>query len=446
MRLEGGSATDVGRVRKANEDGVFVGTEVFAVADGMGGHRGGEVASATALAAFSSVGSIGSSDGLLAAVDAANRAVFDQSVADPFLSGMGTTLVGLAAIAPDASGGDRVAVVNVGDSRVYLLSGDEFVQLSEDHSLIETMVRTGQITEAEAVAHPRRNVITRALGIESVVEIDAWVIQIKPGDRFLLCSDGLFNELSDDQMIAILRRDVSPREAAWELVRLANESGGRDNISAVVVDVVDSTAAIVADVDFAADAVVEADTIAERLVRVTEPADEIIIRTDTMEYSATPSPVFADAPAPVIPSHADADAGPTNHGSGSRWRVWMFIAAIVAIAGVGAVATVTVARSGFYLTDNGTEVQLYQGRREGLLWFHPTLVEATGVLLADLREADRAIIDQQTFTSRQEATARIDELRAFSLENRTTTTLPTTSTTTSVAGDASSTTTSVTGP
>ena len=265
------------------------------------------------------------------------------------------------------------------------------------------------------MSHPRRNVITRALGIEAAVDVDAWVIDTKPGDRFLLCSDGLFNEMTDDEMAAILRRDVPPPEAAWELVRLANESGGRDNISAVVVDVLGDT-----DTD-------DADTIADRLVRVTEPADEVIIRTDSMEYSATPTPVFAEAPPAVAPSTVETPERPGT--SRSRWRVWTFALAIVAILAVGTVATVTVARSGFYLTDNGTEVQLFQGRREGLLWFHPTLVESTGVKVADLRESDRLAIDQQTFTSRAGATAFIDELRGFALSNTfpTTTSAPTTS-------------------
>ncbi len=429
MRLVGGSATDVGRVRQANEDGVFVGTGLFAVADGMGGHRGGEVASAVALEAFSSVVSVDSSDALLAAVDAANRAVFERSVADPQLTGMGTTLVGLASV--DVNEAGQVAVVNVGDSRVYLLSGDEFVQLSEDHSLIETMVRTGQITEAEAVSHPRRNVITRALGIEAAVDVDAWVIDTKPGDRFLLCSDGLFNEMTDDEIAAILRRDVPPPEAAWELVRLANESGGRDNISVVVVDVIGDTDAL------------DADTIADRLIRVTEPADEVIIRTDSMEYSATAAPVFAEAPPAVAPSTVAAPEALER--GGSRWRVWMFALAIVVVLAIGAVATVTVARSGFYLTDNGTEVQLFQGRREGLLWFHPTLVESTGVNVADLRESDRLAIDQQTFTSRAGATAFIDELRGFALSNKVPITTSVT-TTTELAPADSTTTTIIAGP
>ncbi len=280
MQLVGGAATDTGRVRAANEDSVLIAEGVFAVADGMGGHRGGEVASTAALEAFNAaVGAGGTAQALVDGVNAANSAVYELSSTDARLAGMGTTLVALAAVAE--GGAEHVAVINIGDSRVYLLSGDELVQISEDHSLVETMVRTGQLSAEEASVHPRRNVLTRALGIEPAVEVDGWMVQPRSGDRFLLCSDGLFNELDSDEITSVLRQLPDPSEAAFQLVRLANEAGGRDNISAVVIDVVDGPA----------DAASAGQAVGERLVRFTETSDEQIIRGDDTQ-------VFVSAPVP----------------------------------------------------------------------------------------------------------------------------------------------------
>jgi PPM family protein phosphatase len=236
-RFRWGLASDVGRTRSANQDNALAIEGLFAVADGMGGHRGGEVASEVAIRALHGRSPIVTSDDLLDAIAIANDAILEQSTEDPNLRGMGTTLCVVALV--DDEGEPRLAIANIGDSRVYLFSGGELAQMTDDHSLVATLMREGRLTPEEAEAHPQRNILTRALGIDHQVSIDAWYEQPLVGDRWVLCSDGLFNEVSDDQIASVLRRLADPAEAANELVRLANEAGGRDNITVLVVDVVE---------------------------------------------------------------------------------------------------------------------------------------------------------------------------------------------------------------
>jgi protein phosphatase len=205
------------------------------LADGMGGHRGGEVASAEAVA-----GVLGSFDertraGLARAVDRANQAVFGRAAGDVDLFGMGTTLCALALARSE--GGDVLAVANVGDSRVYRYGDGRLTQVSDDHSLVADLVRAGDLTEEEAARHPQRNILTRALGIESALSVDTWELPIQADDRYLLCSDGLFNEIDDDRIAALLAGHDNPELTAATLVRAAVEAGGHDNVTALVVDI-----------------------------------------------------------------------------------------------------------------------------------------------------------------------------------------------------------------
>jgi protein phosphatase len=247
-RLTGAAHSDIGQVRAVNQDSAVAepGMGLFVVADGMGGHLGGEVASAlaveTLLSAIRAAGpsagpGIDSTESLVDAVLGANERVFDEGRSNAELQGMGTTLCALALVGsgPDA----RLAVVNVGDSRIYLLRDGELEQLTEDHSLVQELVRQGQLTPEEAASHPMRNVVTRVIGVEGDVEVDWWERPADPGDRYLLCSDGLFNEVTESRIAATLRALADPGEAARTLVALANDGGGRDNITCVVVDVHD---------------------------------------------------------------------------------------------------------------------------------------------------------------------------------------------------------------
>lgn len=234
MELLGATVTHVGNVRESNQDRGHFGGYVAVVADGMGGHQGGETAATIAISEFVGITEPVGPSGLVELVEDANRAVFERA-ADPDLRGMGTTLVALT-LRP-AEG--KVSVVNVGDSRAYVVDGHSLQQLTNDHSLVEDLVRQKRLTPEEAAHHPQRNILTRALGISSHVEVDQFLRQTRLGDRFLLCSDGLFNEVSEDDILRILTSYASPLEAAQTLVASALSGAGRDNITVVVVDVVE---------------------------------------------------------------------------------------------------------------------------------------------------------------------------------------------------------------
>jgi protein phosphatase len=223
-------------VRSGNEDALLIGATVFAVADGMGGHRGGEVASAAALEPLRALDGrrFGGSDEALAALtDAvvrANREVSRRSHDEPGLEGMGTTLTAVLVDGRDAH------LVHVGDSRAYLARGERFVQLTDDHTLVQALLDQGRITPEQVATHPHRSVITRAVGVASDVEVDALSLTLRDGDRLVLCSDGLTGVV-DDAAIAHAVREERPEAAVDLLVAAANEAGGPDNITIVVVTV-----------------------------------------------------------------------------------------------------------------------------------------------------------------------------------------------------------------
>jgi serine/threonine protein phosphatase PrpC len=222
--------SDVGRQRSANEDSLVIAPPFFAVADGMGGAKAGEVASATAVEVFG--GERDSSEAaeaqLARIVREANRRIHALAVSEESYRGMGTTLTAAKIT------GDGVSLAHVGDSRAYLLRGGEFEQLTRDHSLVAELERSGQITAEAAEHHPQRSIITRALGPEPDVEVDTYTIAGREGDLFMICSDGLTSMISDDEVSSILRSAPSLEDGADALVRAANQSGGRDNITVVL--------------------------------------------------------------------------------------------------------------------------------------------------------------------------------------------------------------------
>jgi protein phosphatase len=240
IRFRHGVATSAGRVRHVNEDSYLALPPLYAVADGMGGHGAGDLASALAVEALTICAGLRvlSVEAVLAALDDANRTIVQHGEAH----GMGTTVTGLASL--ETAGGNHLMVFNVGDSRVYRVADGRLDQVTVDHSEVQELVRAGALTPDQARAHPRRNVVTRALGGDLTVRPDHWLLPAIAGDRFLLCSDGLFNELTEDQIRSLLAAG-DPQHAATALVAAADEAGGHDNITAVVVDVdvdVDETA------------------------------------------------------------------------------------------------------------------------------------------------------------------------------------------------------------
>lgn len=238
MRVVAGAATDVGRVRERNEDAFVARNPLFAVADGMGGHQGGEVASRVALevlaaGAGEALGAEPSPEGLAEVVGRANAAVLAQAAGDQSLSGMGTTIT--AAVLTDG----RMHLVHVGDSRAYLLRDGRLTRLTEDHTLVQRLVNEGKLTPQEAEIHPHRSVLTRALGVEADVEIDRMSEDVRTGDRILLCSDGLTSMVPEEEITRLLAGHDDPQAAAEALVTAANDAGGVDNITAVVLFVLE---------------------------------------------------------------------------------------------------------------------------------------------------------------------------------------------------------------
>lgn len=233
MNVSVGVATDIGQVREGNEDSYLVVAPLYAVADGMGGHRGGEVASSLALETVQRL--FERRQGSLAdQVAQANRAVYDRSQSDRSVSGMGTTLT--AALIDE----NKVHLVHVGDSRAYLLRDGRLRQLTEDHTLVHRMVVEGEITPEEAETHPHRSILTRALGVDERVQVDEDDVQVEGGDRLLLCTDGLTGMVSEDQIQGIMLEAADPQQAVDRLVSVANGAGGIDNITAVVLDFADN--------------------------------------------------------------------------------------------------------------------------------------------------------------------------------------------------------------
>lgn len=229
MRITVGATTDIGQVREGNEDSFLVNDPLYAVADGMGGHRGGEVASNLALQTVQRL--FAANEGTLTEqVEQANRAVFERSQEDRDVAGMGTTLT--AVLVNDA----EVRLAHVGDSRAYLYRDGRLQMLTEDHTLVRRMVIEGEITEAEAEHHPHRSILTRALGVDGDVQVDEDVITMQDGDRLLLCTDGLTGMVSDEQIVSVLEEVKDPQEAVDHLARAANRAGGIDNITAVIID------------------------------------------------------------------------------------------------------------------------------------------------------------------------------------------------------------------
>jgi protein phosphatase len=236
LAVASGAATHVGLRRKINEDSHLAATPVFVVADGMGGHRAGEVASAMVVEEFATlVGrpSLGIDD-VQAALARARQRVDTLSESEG-AEGAGTTLAGV--VVADIDGEGYWLAMNLGDSRTYLLSDTGFEQVSVDHSVVQELVDLGQLDEDAAASDSRRNVITRAIGAGSAGEPDFWLLPASRGDRVLVCSDGLSSDVDAAAIEAILRAEAQPQAAAERLVHAALDNGGRDNITAIVVDV-----------------------------------------------------------------------------------------------------------------------------------------------------------------------------------------------------------------
>ncbi len=379
FKLVAAGVTDVGRVRDGNEDDYIDQADrlgLVAVADGMGGHRAGEVASATALEALRAAVANGQS--LRDAIEGANDAVLEKSASDRELHGMGTTLT-----AGMLGSDGHLVVGHVGDSRAYLVRDGELTQITHDHSLVEEMVRGGELTPEQAEVHPQRSIITRALGIDPQIEVDEYPIDLQPGDRILLCSDGLTTMVRPDEIASILNRERDPKRAAQLLVDAANEAGGEDNVTAVIIEVVEITE------DDAAPAVAVPDD-------------------DTSDMS--------DAP-PVKPRRRPGR---------TILRVLVWVLPILAVLAVAFLAVGWYARNTYFVGIDRGRVTVFQGVEGGLLGWDPTIDRRTTIDPGELTQAQREdVTDGKKFSSRGGADAYVARLRQGIEERTTTTTVPT---------------------
>ncbi len=348
MRLSGASASHVGQVRDNNQDRALFTATLGAVADGMGGHVGGEKAAAMAIAEFNGVRGVLSEQRLIDVVQAANRRIYEAAL-QPSLRGMGTTIV----VASFDPADDVVTLVNVGDSRGYLLRDGEFRQVTIDHSLVEDLIREGQITEEEARVHPQRNIVTRALGIMPEVEVDAFAVRVQPGDRLLLASDGLSNEVDPSRIASILAEAATASEACNRLVDAALAGGGRDNVTVVVLDLIDG-----------------GETVADQ--------------------------TSADALEPVG-DHADNVLADIARPSKRRFplRSFLVLLGVLILLGSATAGTAWYARNGYFADELDGAVAIFRGRPGGVLWFKPTEEELTEIRVEDLDGASQTRLEQR---------------------------------------------------
>ena len=342
------AATDIGLVRETNQDAIFVDESLAIVADGMGGHAAGEVASAMAVeSVHEGFLSDQSMEGLHHAIETANSSVLHEARDNPQRFGMGTTIVAVG-LTRDKLGVVSPTMFHVGDSRIYQLRDGALRQLTEDHSVAEEWVRMGRLTPEEALNHPRRHQLTRGVGVEDTIDIDVMSINAQPGDRLLLCSDGLSNELSPEGIAQLASAPASLDQAVNDLIEAAKQSGGRDNISAILL---------------------EFDEV--------EVASKPIKRT----LGTTPPPVAQMT-------------GPISHRAKRKngWLNWRV--AVGSVFGVGIVIGFFLvlhwyAYSTYYLAPDHGVIGVYQGQPSGVLWYKPILVAPTTYSYAQLRPADQ---------------------------------------------------------
>ncbi|MFV2177987.1 Stp1/IreP family PP2C-type Ser/Thr phosphatase [Actinomadura sp. LOL_011] len=375
--------SDVGMLREGNEDSAYAGAHLLAVADGMGGHVGGEIASAAAIDALRRLDKDLPANELLAALEhtvkAANDNLHRIVESDPALQGMGTTLTAML------WAGDQVALVHIGDSRAYLLRDGSLFQITHDHTLVQSLVDEGRISPDEAASHPQRSLLLRALDGRGEVDPDLSLREAQAGDRYLLCSDGLSGVVTAETIFQVLTDVDEPDQAVRQLIDLANRGGGPDNITCVVADVVDlerqpPTGGPGQAVGAAATAAPPqppggpgaapggpADTPAGRAAQLRETRPQPPVAVDEMPppmAAADPQagdPMAEQMPAPgAMPQAAPAKA---KRGGGVRKWTWLLVVAGVVVLGIGAGGFVLLqnVKSGYYIGAEGGRVVLYRG-------------------------------------------------------------------------------------
>jgi len=354
ITIDVGAATDTGNIRGQNEDAHIAQQGLFAVADGMGGHNAGEVASAMAIEHLrgAALDGVASAEVFAQIIRDINSTIFSAATSTTNQRGMGTTLTAAVMLASTTENEmlSQIVVANVGDSRTYLLRSGEFRQLSVDHSYVQELVTEGLLTVDEARTHPRRNIVTRALGIDPNVSVDTWTLPLFDGDRFMLCSDGLVDEVPLDEIADTMREHIAPQDAAERLVSSAKRHGGRDNITVIILDV----------------------------------------KAVSSEQIAPPVDLIT----------------PSKKSPSIRRRI-LAIALVVALS-IGGFVAVRHQRSGYFVaftnTSSSATIAIYKGQPDGLLWIGPTIVEVSTTRRLSMQSAFQREIDRvQQFETLEEA-------------------------------------------
>jgi PPM family protein phosphatase len=389
--------SDVGLLREGNEDSAYAGPRLLAVADGMGGHAAGEVASAVAISALSGLDEDKSDADLLnalaEAVKRANQALHDMVAADPSIGGMGTTLTAML------WSGTRVALCHIGDSRAYVLSGGQFRQLTHDHTLVQSLVDDGRISPDEAATHPQRSLLLRALDGTSDAEPDLSMRDAVLGDRYLLCSDGLSSVVSEETLHRTLASIPEPEDVVLQLVELAIKGGGPDNITCIIADVVDSAAGTHPPTRGAVFAGAASNGSVRPLLRTNSPAGRAHVLTQTAPQSA------------IVLDHDDPDGHPDGAEAGEpgrrRWPIVTSLLAILLILIVGGgYAAWRYTQNQYYVGTSNGNVVIFRGINgtvAGVKLYH--VYQQTGIPLAGVPTSDHQSI-QATISATSLANAR----------------------------------------
>ena len=341
--------TDPGRKRRRNEDSFVIDPPLFAVADGMGGAQAGEVASRLAAAAFREfhdVDDLDPEERLAAIIQEANRRIYERAAGDAQVSGMGTTIT--AALV----GGDALVIGHVGDSRAYRLRSGRFEQLTDDHSLVADLVRSGRLTPEEADAHPQRSVITRALGTDREVDVDTFVVPVEAGDLFLLCSDGLTTMIEDDEIRDLLSATRDLEQAGKGLVKAANKAGGEDNITVVLFRLAEGPSDLEQTAVVSGNGRGQDEDLEDTLTGLEAPAIAVPAATSVLEREREWGPAVPDEP-----------ERPAAAAKESRWgrRAILGALALAFVAAIFAAAFWALTRANFIGVDDEGRVVVYQG-------------------------------------------------------------------------------------
>ena len=338
VTISHGVASDTGNLRPQNEDSYLVTDRLIAVADGMGGHNAGEVASAMAVALLQehAIETVNTVDAFVDVITTINTVIYDEATSASAQRGMGTTLAAVLMVTDDAV--PHAIVANVGDSRTYLFRDGELRQLSVDHSYVQELVTEGVLTAEEARSHPRRNIVTRALGIDPNVLVDTWTVPLVAGDRFMLCSDGLVDEVAPTEIVSVLGAVKNPTDAANRLVASAKARAGRDNITVAVFDVAN-----------------------------VEPGDVTV--------------------APIKQPR-----------SLKKRLVLAAVSVAIVVSILGVVLAASSARSGYFVVFNGERADavlvIKQGSPSGWLWIQPTIAETSTITRQDVLPALESELDR----------------------------------------------------